>query len=464
MLRPHSLKPTSTLGNHKERSSWDSSLVESRTYLVHGLTMFRYLPSRYLWLVLGLLLTFAGDGLLSRQFSSANAAVESGLSDDGLQEEFRSVSIEPDVAEFSFSPSRSDALLLAQVPEVKRGDQGALVEALQERLRDLGYFSESITGFFGEVTESAVIRFQNDNGLTPDGIVGTGTTNSLRKAGPAGSQRRRDNPLTLEEGYQGPAVETLQNQLTTLGYYDGPITGYFGPLTETALIAFQSAKDLVTDGVVGNATQAAIDSALQSRSSASSTSTAAASTSATVDAPDPNDGVWETGETGDSVATLQRNLNTLGYYSRTIDGDFGSGTEAAVIEFQRSRNLTPDGKAGPMTLAALQTALEADASTTTVAPASASSSTASSSAGSRVSSLPPSSSSATQPSSGLAAANPSLAVGSAGVSDRNVLAVQQELQDQGFYAGELDGDLGPATRQAIQSAQQSYGLQRSDFD
>ncbi|NEP54177.1 MAG: peptidoglycan-binding protein, partial [Moorea sp. SIO3C2] len=237
--------------------------------------------------------------------------------------------------------------------------------------------------------------------------------------------------------------------------YDGPITGYFGPLTESALIRFQNDKDLVSDGVVGSATQAAIDSALQSRGATQSTQTASASTA--IREPDPNDGVWEVGEVGESVESLQRDLNTLGYYSRTIDGDYGSGTEAAVRAFQADQDLTADGKAGPMTLAALQTALTAQRSPSTSVAASAASP-------SRVSTLPPTSVQAASSSalSSVAAADPTVAAG--GAVDRNVLAVQRQLQDQGYYTGELDGDFGPATRRAIQSAQQTYGLQRSDFD
>ena len=58
------------------------------------------------------------------------------------------------------------------------------------------------------------------------------------------------------------------------------------------------------------------------------------------------------GNNGDQVVVLQRLLNVEGY-KLTIDGDFGAKTEAAVMAFQKSHNLTPDGIVGPMTWAAM---------------------------------------------------------------------------------------------------------------
>ena len=59
------------------------------------------------------------------------------------------------------------------------------------------------------------------------------------------------------------------------------------------------------------------------------------------------------GATGDAVARLQRRLSEKGFKCGTIDGEFGQGTEAAVIAFQMSESLLPDGVAGPRTLTAL---------------------------------------------------------------------------------------------------------------
>jgi D-alanyl-D-alanine carboxypeptidase (penicillin-binding protein 5/6) len=61
------------------------------------------------------------------------------------------------------------------------------------------------------------------------------------------------------------------------------------------------------------------------------------------------------GDTGRAVEDLQRNLNAKLDPSPdlSIDGDFGSGTRAAVERFQRARGLKPTGVADTATLAAL---------------------------------------------------------------------------------------------------------------
>ena len=53
---------------------------------------------------------------------------------------------------------------------------------------------------------------------------------------------------------------------------------------------------------------------------------------------------------GEAVVALQRKLIELGYLEQgSNDGDFGSGTEAAVKEFQTNNGLEADGIAGNAT-------------------------------------------------------------------------------------------------------------------
>jgi peptidoglycan hydrolase-like protein with peptidoglycan-binding domain len=57
-------------------------------------------------------------------------------------------------------------------PTVKKGSTGNPVRRVQKRLTLGGYDTGGVDGIFGAATESAVKRFQEDQGLTPDGIVG----------------------------------------------------------------------------------------------------------------------------------------------------------------------------------------------------------------------------------------------------------------------------------------------------
>ena len=59
------------------------------------------------------------------------------------------------------------------------------------------------------------------------------------------------------------------------------------------------------------------------------------------------------GMSGSDVAELQTRLQAHGFPPGAIDGDFGPGTEAAVIAFQKSEGLVPDGVVGASTAEAL---------------------------------------------------------------------------------------------------------------
>lgn len=53
------------------------------------------------------------------------------------------------------------------------------------------------------------------------------------------------------------------------------------------------------------------------------------------------------------VYALQLALQKLGYYSASLDGDYGQKTDDAVYKFQRANKLSKDGDAGPITQQAL---------------------------------------------------------------------------------------------------------------
>ncbi|WP_257352093.1 cell wall hydrolase [Pseudalkalibacillus decolorationis] len=60
----------------------------------------------------------------------------------------------------------------AQKDTVEVGDRYGYVWDLQHRLQQLGYFEYKMDGEFGLNTKHAIIRFQQENGLKEDGVVG----------------------------------------------------------------------------------------------------------------------------------------------------------------------------------------------------------------------------------------------------------------------------------------------------
>ncbi len=65
------------------------------------------------------------------------------------------------------------------------GSRSSEVTAIQQALKDRGLFNEGVTGYYGSVTENAVRKFQQQQGLTADGIAGPETLRALGISGGA---------------------------------------------------------------------------------------------------------------------------------------------------------------------------------------------------------------------------------------------------------------------------------------
>jgi cell wall-associated NlpC family hydrolase len=66
---------------------------------------------------------------------------------------------------------------------------------------------------------------------------------------------------TVRMGAKGASVRTLQEKLRARGFDPGPLDGDFGPRTDGAVRAFQRAKGLTVDGIVGPQTWGALGGA-----------------------------------------------------------------------------------------------------------------------------------------------------------------------------------------------------------
>ncbi len=228
------------------------------------------------------------------------------------------------------------------------GMTGDDVLSLQMALEEEGISTGSLDGYFGALTENALMTYQSWYGLVVDGVAGPQTYSSL--FGESGQQTQADTGTgeisrSLSRGMYGSDVTTLQRLLNSLGYYDGYLDGDFGGMTEGAVVAFQSDNGLYVDGVVGPITLNALYSGAPAQEGRAQA------------APDGSvsfDRSLYRGSYGSDVTALQKMLQQLGYYSGTIDGDFGGMTESAVIAFQQAKGLYVDGVAGPITIGELQ--------------------------------------------------------------------------------------------------------------
>ena len=149
-----------------------------------------------------------------------------------------------------------------------------------------------------------------------------------------------DNVIVIQKGTRGLVVTRLQERLVALGYYDIEPDGIFNANDVTALKAFQKKNGIKADGIAGLDTQVR----LYSDAAVSAWATATPKPAAT---PKPDlTARLEIGSSGTQVSLLQARLTTLGYFTATIDGRFGTATALAVAEFQSVNGLSADGIAG----------------------------------------------------------------------------------------------------------------------
>ncbi|HUO71107.1 MAG TPA: peptidoglycan-binding protein [Solirubrobacteraceae bacterium] len=137
-------------------------------------------------------------------------------------------------------------------PTIHEGDTGDAVKRAQRALRRAPGPSLTVDGIFGPATKTAVVEFQQANGLAADGVVGPATWAALPDGGPM---------PTLERGSRGEVVRDLQTVLTNgasgqWGTGPGAIDGDFGPNTQASVEAFQRWGQVGVDGIVGDQTWA----------------------------------------------------------------------------------------------------------------------------------------------------------------------------------------------------------------
>lgn len=158
-----------------------------------------------------------------------------------------------------------------QFPQIlSYGDSGIGVDDLQYYINYLsGYYDTipplTIDGYFGDDTLAAVIDMQNTFGLSPDGIVGEETWNTMYRAYlgiieaiPVKYVQGQTIPyggVILRVGAENESVRVLQQYLSFISQLIPEIpnvnpTGYFGMLTQSSVIAAQEFLGIPATGSV----------------------------------------------------------------------------------------------------------------------------------------------------------------------------------------------------------------------
>lgn len=168
------------------------------------------------------------------------------------------------------------------MPNLALNSQGPEVEKLQDELVDLGYLTAEQkaggVGTFGPITEAALKQFQQDNHLTPSGILDADSEQSFLEINQG-----------IKRGSKGKVVEGMQDRLVALGFMTAAQratgSGTFGPLTEQALKAFQRQNGIEPSGELMDETFKALRTGSPSAAPTINTS------STTIDSVLPESGV-----------------------------------------------------------------------------------------------------------------------------------------------------------------------------
>ena len=127
---------------------------------------------------------------------------------------------------------------------LSRGNAGVQVSDLQYRLADLGYFEGEPDGHYNTETTAAVKRFQQDLGVSQNGIA----SGELLEVLYSDDAPVSTGLIALEEGRSGPVVKKLQQALTELGLYSGSLDSVYDVEVSDAVKLFQEACGYAADG------------------------------------------------------------------------------------------------------------------------------------------------------------------------------------------------------------------------
>lgn len=152
---------------------------------------------------------------------------------------------------------------------LRRRDRGEEVRRLQQLLVDQGYLNAGgADGVYGGGTEKAIMQFQKDQHLDPDGVAWPQTQKRLQHDfGPwetvkpmtrseSGIRQRVCKDCgyiqretieaggTIQRGSRGENVRAIQQMLKTVGYSAGSCDGIYGGKMDTAFQSFESVQGM----------------------------------------------------------------------------------------------------------------------------------------------------------------------------------------------------------------------------
>lgn len=261
-----------------------------------------------------------------RRFEQTYGTMQTGVATSYLQERLFSQEA------LVYGSSAYNDAVVAQYTILQRGDVGSSVYALQQRLKNLGYPINELTGIFDNETANAVMLFYEAYGLTASEIANVAlqkeiysdSAKAYEGAVFAGTSASESLNIMEED-----SVAMIQQRLIDLGYLGGEASGVLDARTQVAVKLFEEACGQLPSGTISADIQTML---------------------ASENAP-----VFETlaetytnlleGSSGEEVRSLQARLVELGFATGSPNGEYGSATTASVKLFQAANSLEETGVA-----------------------------------------------------------------------------------------------------------------------
>jgi len=207
---------------------------------------------------------------------------------------------------------------------LSQGASGSDVQALQERLKELGYFEEDTTQYFGPVTEAALTAFQIDAGLTPDGVYNDATKSVLMS---------NNAPVKFVDTDEDDAIFTDNSQ-------------------ETVNIPAVDGEDISSD-ILGELSEDTLQGDLSTQPNQEDIVSEEADTDEIAEEESSNKLVYSYDDIDDGVSNIQYILIKLGYYHGDINNVYDEKTFNSVEFFQLDNDLPATGSVDENTLDAM---------------------------------------------------------------------------------------------------------------
>lgn len=212
------------------------------------------------------------------------------------------------------------------------GSSGYDVQQLQQRLKELGYFDEDTTLYFGNVTQAALIDFQKAAGIEPSGVYDEQSMTALTaddapfKA--AQSEDDCDSETDIQDSDESEIPDDIEENVNIPNVGEELNDSDDDSTSEDIITSDetqQDSDDQNTDSNYEQSSQTAFeyydDSNVHTLKPA----------------------VYKGGDSGKDISSIQYMLEKLSYYYYDITGEYDEKTASAVEFFQLDNKLDATG-------------------------------------------------------------------------------------------------------------------------